>query len=90
MNDILQPSQSYSKMYGTEPWYNKILNLTKITLKLKRKIYPDITNLCQHMKQTNIYKNPSILFSKKTATFQSMAHCMYMIDIGTKMLYYLF
>ena len=36
--------------------------------------------------QTNIYKNPLILFRKKTATFQSMARYMYTIDIGTTML----
>ena len=27
-NDILQPGQSYSKMYGTEPRYNEILVIT--------------------------------------------------------------
>ena len=27
-NDILQPGQSYSKMYGTEPLYNEVLGIT--------------------------------------------------------------
>ena len=55
-NDILQPSQSYSKMYGTEPRYNEprynepryneILVITNTIKKPKRKIYPDITNKC--------------------------------------------
>ena len=49
VNDILQPGQSYSKMYGREPRYNelryhKILVLTKTIEKPKRKIYPHITN----------------------------------------------
>ena len=50
-----------------------------------------------NMEQTNMYiicvcvcKNPLILLSKKTAAFQSMAHYMYTIDIGTTMLYNLF
>ena len=51
-NDILQPDQSYSKMYGTEPRcnetrYNEILDITTIE-DPKRKIYPDITNKCHH------------------------------------------
>ena len=50
-NDILQPGQSYSKMYGTEPRYsepryNKILVITNTIEKPKHKIYPDITNKC--------------------------------------------
>ena len=58
-NDILQPGQSYSKMYGTEPRYNKILVITNTIQKPKRKMYPDITNKRQHAtekmsaKQTN-------------------------------------
>ena len=49
MNDILQPGQSYSKMYGTEPRYNEpryneILDITNTIEDPKRKIYPDITN----------------------------------------------
>ena len=52
-NDIFQPGQSYSKMYGTdprynEPRYNEILVITNTTEKPKRKIYPDITNNCRH------------------------------------------
>ena len=52
-NDILQPGQSYSKMYGTEPRfneprYNKILIITNAIEKPKRKIYHDITNKCHH------------------------------------------
>ena len=47
-NVILQPGQSYSRMYGTEPRYNEILVITNKLQKPKRKIYPDITNKCQH------------------------------------------
>ena len=52
-NDIFQPGQSYSKMYGTEfrynePGYNEILVITSRIQKPKRKMYPDITNKCQH------------------------------------------
>ena len=52
-NDILQPGQSYSKMYGTEPRYNEpryneILDITNIIEDPKRKIYRDITNKCHH------------------------------------------
>ena len=52
-NDILQPGQSYSKMYGTEPRYNKplyseILIITNTIEKPNRKIYPVITNRCHH------------------------------------------
>ena len=47
-NDILQPRQSYSKMYGTEPRYNEILVITNAFEKPKRKIYPDIMNKCHH------------------------------------------
>ena len=48
-NDILQPGQSYSKMYGTdprynEPRYNEIPVITSTTQKPKRKMYPEITN----------------------------------------------
>ena len=47
-NDILGPSQSYSKMYGiepryNEPRYNEFLDITNIFRKTKRKIYLDIT-----------------------------------------------
>ena len=63
-NDILQPGQSYSKMYGTEPRYseprcNEILVITSTIQKPERKMYLDITNKCQHAtekmnaKQTN-------------------------------------
>ena len=47
-NDILQPGQSYSKMYGTEPRYNEILVITSTIQKPRRKMYLDITNKCQH------------------------------------------
>ena len=52
-NDILQPGQSYSKMYGTEPLHNEprykeILDITNTIEEPKRKIYPDITNKCHH------------------------------------------
>ena len=48
-NDILQPGQSYSKMYGTEPRYNKpryneVLVITNTIEKPKRKIYPNSDN----------------------------------------------
>ena len=63
-NDIRQPGQSYSKIYGTEPRYNEpryneILVITSTIEKPKRKMYLDITNKCQHAtekmnaKQTN-------------------------------------
>ena len=42
-NDILQPGQSYSKMYGTEPRYNEILVITGTAQEPKRKMYPGIT-----------------------------------------------
>ena len=44
MNHILQPGQSYNKMYGTEPRYNKILVKMRTVQNPKRKMYPDITN----------------------------------------------
>ena len=52
-NDIVQPGQSYSKMYGTEPrynepLYNEILVITNTVEKPKGKIYPNITNRCHH------------------------------------------
>ena len=47
-NDVLQPGQSYSKMYGTEPRHNEILAIANTIEKPKRKIYPDITNKCHH------------------------------------------
>ena len=52
-NDILQPGQSYSKMYGTEsryhePRYNEIFAITSTIQKPKRKMYPDITNKGLH------------------------------------------
>ena len=51
-NDMLQPDQSYSKIYGTEPRYNEpryneILVITSTIQKPKRKMYLDITNKCQ-------------------------------------------
>ena len=64
MNDILQPGQSYSKMYRTEPQYNEprynaILIIASTIQNPKHKMYLDITNKCQHAtekmnaKQTN-------------------------------------
>ena len=48
-NRILQPGQSYNKMYGPiEPRYNENPVLMKTIEKPKRKIYPDITNKCHH------------------------------------------
>ncbi len=52
-NDIRQPGQSYSKMYGTEPRYNEpryneILVIPNTIQKPKCKTYPDITKKCQH------------------------------------------
>ena len=66
VNDVLQPGQSYSKMYGTEPRYNEpryneILLTTSIIQIPKRKMYPDIKNKCQHATEKinakQIYKN---------------------------------
>ena len=52
-NDILQPSQSYSKIYGTEPRYNEpryyeIFSITNTIEDHRHKSYPDITNKCHH------------------------------------------
>ena len=52
-NDILQPGQSYSKMYGTkprynEPRYNEIPDITNTIQEPKLKISPDITNKRHH------------------------------------------
>ena len=52
-NNIPQPGQSYSKMYGTEPRYNEpryneILVITSTIRKPKRKMYLDIANKCEH------------------------------------------
>ena len=52
-NHILQPGQSYSKMYETEPRYNEfryneIIVITNAIQKPKRKFYPDITKKCHH------------------------------------------
>ena len=48
-NDILCPSQSYSKMYGiepryNEPRYNEFFDFANIIRKPKHKIYLDIMN----------------------------------------------
>ena len=45
MNNLLQPGQSYSKMYGTEVWYDET-GYNKI---------PDITNKTQKPKLTIIF-----------------------------------
>ena len=47
-NDVLQPGQSYSKLYATEPRYNEILVITNTIEKPKLKIYPDVTNKRHH------------------------------------------
>ena len=49
MNNILCPSQSYSKMYGIEPRYNgprynEFFDITNLIQKPKRKTYLDIMN----------------------------------------------
>ena len=44
MNKILRPGQSYSKMYGIKPRYNKFFDITNIIRKPKRKIHLNITN----------------------------------------------
>ena len=62
--DVLQPGQSYGKMYGTEPRYNENLVITNIILKPKRKIYPDITNKC---KSREIAQNPNKRASSQPA-----------------------
>jgi len=42
-NDFLQPGQNYSKMYGTEPWFNKPrFNGTLVITNTRRK--------CKHTK----------------------------------------
>ena len=51
MKDILCPGQSYSKMYGIEPWYNEFFDITNIIRKPKRKIYLDIMNYNVNMWQ---------------------------------------
>ena len=48
-NDILCPSQSYTKIYGIKPWYNEtwyneFFDITNIIQQPKRKIYLDITS----------------------------------------------
>ena len=53
-NDILQPGQSYSEIYGTGPRYNEprcneILIITSTVQKPKRKMYLDLTNKCKHV-----------------------------------------
>ena len=49
MNVFFQPGQNYSKMYGTEPRFPEILDITNTTHKGKRKIYLDITNKCENV-----------------------------------------
>lgn len=49
-NNICQPDQGFSKMYGTEPqynepWYKEILAIQKP----KRSIYPHRISKCQRM-----------------------------------------
>ena len=43
-NNILGPSQIYSKMYGIEPRYNEFFDITNIIRKPERRIYLDTTN----------------------------------------------
>ena len=54
MNDFLQPGQNYNELNGTELSYNEpqfkdILSIMNTIQKSKRKIYPNVTNKCQHM-----------------------------------------
>ena len=44
INNIHQLGQSYSKLHGTEPRYNKFLIITNTIQKPKRKIYLNILN----------------------------------------------
>ena len=48
-NNILQPGQSYNKMYVTEPRHHEILFITNTIEKPKPKIYPDIMNKSYHV-----------------------------------------
>ena len=75
-NNILQPGQSYSKMYGTEPRYNEFLVITNIIRKPKRKIYLDVTKYkCQQateergtdQQRYKTLKNPLIFASRHSA-----------------------
>ena len=75
-NDILCPSQSYSKMYGiepryNEPRYNKFFDIMNIIRKPKRKIYLNITNY-----NVNTRQKINAGQIKETATFQSTAYYM--------------
>ena len=46
--NILCPSKSQSKMYGTEPRYNDIPDITMRIQRIEREIYPNITILSVH------------------------------------------
>ena len=91
-NDIVRPSQSYSKMYGiepryNEPRYNEFFHITNIFRKPKREIYLDITNYnvnklnIQHATADKRWTDQQSAnpYGKETATFQSMAYYMYML-----------
>ena len=86
MNEVLRPVQSYSKMYGIKPWYNKpqynkFFNITNTIQKPKHKIYLNVTNHNLNMQQKInaeqiTVKTPFNPCGKKTATFLSMAYYM--------------
>ena len=46
--NILCPCKSQSKIYGTEPRYNDIPDLTMRIRRIERRIYPNITILSVH------------------------------------------
>ena len=73
-NDIRQPGQRYSKMYGTEPRYNEprfneILVITSTIQKPKRKMYLGITNKCQYATEKMNAKQPTRM--KRLSNFSS-------------------
>ncbi|KAL9985924.1 hypothetical protein ACROYT_G008378, partial [Oculina patagonica] len=98
-NDILQPGQSYSEMYGTgprynEPRYNEILVITNTIRKPKRKMYLDITNFSKHttkslqkmnVDQTNKDENTLILTGKQLQRHISIP--MWILNIKVQMLF---
>ena len=65
-NDIPQPDQSYSEMYRTEPryngpLYNEVLVIKNTIENPKRKIYPDITNICHHATKIWMRNRPTAM-----------------------------
>ena len=75
-NDILCPSQSYSKMHGIEPRYNEFFDIANIIRKPKRKIYLDIMNYNVNTRQKisaeqiNSSTNPLILMVNRQQPFR--------------------